>query len=294
MSVSKSSRPFLESPRHPLVQQLRRLMKKPSERREQGRFVIESLRLVEDALRARIPLEALLVQMERAEGGSVDERTGRLIEAAEDAGARVYWCSPRVTGALAQTEHPQGIVAVVAGWKPGLPPLESLTPPVVLVEGVQDPGNVGSLIRVAAASGAGAVVLDASSADLLNPKVIRATAGALFRIPAGRVGPDDGGLVEVARRLRAEGWAVMALDPRRGTEYFEEALTGKVALAVGSEGSGLSQEMAGRCTHFLRIPMAAEVESLNVATAASVVLFEAARQRHRSEPGGSTGNARRL
>ncbi|MBE3597577.1 MAG: RNA methyltransferase [Limnochordaceae bacterium] len=282
MSDSKSSKPFLESPRHPLVQALKQLKEKPAERRRQGRLLIEGRRLIQDALDAGVQVDVILAG-EQAGG---DPATAELLERARSAGSRVYACGPRVIRALADTEHPQGIVAAVAAREPALPAPEQLEPPVVLVDGVQDPGNVGTIVRTAAAAGARAVVLDLHCADLWNPKVVRASAGAVFRVTAVRL-ERPGALEELAGRLRRLGWAIMGLDPRGGRRYFDEALTGRAALVVGSEGWGLSEAMEKQCTHLLRIPLEAGVESLNVATATAIVLFEAARQRARAlENGG--------
>lgn len=278
MSGSRSSKPYLESPRHPIVQELRRLLSKPAERRARGRFVIEGRRLVEDALSAGLHVEALLVAAELAQPETGDPALEALMGRVEAAGGRVYLCGPRVVRAFAETETPQGVVAVASGELPALPSLDRLQPPVVMLDGVQDPGNVGTILRSAAAAGAGAVVLNSGCADLLNPKVIRASAGALFRIPAARLG-EPGALARMAGELRVRGWAVLGLDPHRGRVYYEVPLGGAVALVLGSEARGISPELAQQCTGFLKIALARGVESLNVAAAAAVVLFEAARQR---------------
>lgn len=278
MSASRSSKPYLESPRHPIVQDLRRLLSKPAERRARGRFVIEGRRLIEDARDAGLRVEVLLVAAELADPANGDAAVQALMGRVEGAGGRVYLCGERVVRALSQTETPQGVVAVVSGELPALPASDQLQPPVLMLDGVQDPGNVGTILRSAAAAGAGAVVLDAGCADLLNPKVIRASAGAIFRIPTARL-TESGAMARMAAELRGRGWAVLGLDPHRGRLYYEVPLNGAVALVLGSEARGIAPELAEQCTGFLKISLARGVESLNVAAAAAVVLFEAARQR---------------
>lgn len=281
MSGSSSSRPYLESPRHPLVKELRRLAARPAARRNRSRFVLEGRRLVEDAREAGLRVEVLLVERSLGDPASGDPEVHRLIRRVEAEGGRVYLCGPRVVRALSQTETPPGIVAVAGGELPGLPPPERLRPPVVLLDGVQDPGNVGTIVRSAAAAGAGAVVLGEGCASVDNPKVLRASAGAVFRIPVGRpAGP--GALERLAEELAGRGWAVLGLDPHRGRDYYDVPLAGPVALVLGSEARGIAPELARRCTGFLKIALARGVESLNVAAAAAVVLFEAARQRAQS------------
>lgn len=276
MNGSKSSKRFLESPRHPIVQELRRLLEKPAERRAQGRFVVEGRRIIEDAANAGLRIEVLLVGSRLAE----DSAAQALIDRVEAAGGRVVLCGERIIRALSQTETPQGLIAAVSGWKPHRPEAAHLRPPVLLLDGVQDPGNVGTIIRTAAGAGAGAVVLGEACADLFNPKVIRASAGAVFRVPAVRLA-DASGLLDVAAAIRNRGWALLGLDPHRGRPYYDEALVGDVAFVVGGEARGITEKLAKQCTGFLQIPLAGGVESLNVAASVAVVLFEAARQRAR-------------
>ncbi|HEY8497918.1 MAG TPA: RNA methyltransferase [Limnochordales bacterium] len=261
-----------------MVQEMRRLLARPSRRRARGLWVIEGRRLVEDAGRAGLQVRRLLLAVPRPDPDALDPAVQALADRVEAAGGQVYLCSERVAALLSDTAHPQGVVALVEGDLPPLPPTEELEPPVVLLEGVQDPGNVGTILRSAAAAGAGAVLLDGACADLGHPKTLRTSAGAMFRVPAARLG-EPGGLARVAGALRERGWDVLGLDPHRGRPYYTQALDGPVALVVGGEARGISPELAACCNGFLTIPMARGVESLNVAAATAVVLFEVARQR---------------
>lgn len=280
MTASKSLRPFLESPRHPRVAAVRRLKAKASLRRAAGRFVLEGVRLVRDALEAGAVLEELFVRADLAGDGGSEARdaVAELVDQARSRGAFVAFCGPRAIAALCDTEQPQGVVAVVQA-PPRRPEAWQKTGSLaLLVDGVQDPGNVGSLIRTAAAAGADGVVLGPDSADPFGPKAVRAAAGALFRVSVERVrGPGE--LDDLAARLERATWAVAALVPRGGVAYHRADLLGRLALVVGSEGHGVREALLGRCSLKLTIPMAAGVESLNVAAAAAVVLFEARRQR---------------
>ena len=278
MSDSRSSRPYLESPRHPLVKELRRLLTKPAERRARRQWVVEGPRLIEDALRAGLVVRHLLVARRLAEAQDGDDVTAALIAEVERQGGRVSLCSDRIVSLLADTAHPQGVIALVEGELPALPPPDRLRPPILMLDGVQDPGNVGTILRSAAAAGVGAVVLDAGCADLSHPKVIRASAGAVFRVPAARL-TEPRALPTLARQLRGRGWQVLGLEAHGGVPYHTAALDGPIALVAGSEARGIALELAAECSGMLTIPLAGGVESLNVAAAVAVVLFEAARQR---------------
>ncbi len=164
---------------------------------------------------------------------------------------------------------PQGVMATAR-----IPQLAPLADGDFAVElaGVADPGNAGTIVRTAVAAGAQAVVFSPESVDPWNPKTVRASAGALFRVPLAEAGP--------------KGVRVGA-DPHRGVPYDQADLTGPLTLVVGNEAHGLEQTAAVDC--WVSIPMAPDVESLNVASAAAVICFEIARQR-RTEPSPDTGD----
>jgi TrmH family RNA methyltransferase len=162
-----------------------------------------------------------------------------------------------------------GIAAVIAIPAPGPGPDPALA---VLLEDIQDPGNVGTILRSAAAAGAAAVWLSRGCADPWSPKVLRAAMGAHFRL-AVHPGAD---LVAVAGAFRGR---VVAAQPQAGRSLYDCPLTGPLALVVGNEGAGVSAELLAQADEAVSIPMAPGAESLNAAVAAAVCLFEAVRQR---------------
>ncbi|WP_324670082.1 TrmH family RNA methyltransferase [Geochorda subterranea] len=260
------------------MKELRRLLSRPAERRARRQWVLEGVRLIEDAQRAGLIVRHLVVARRLVEAQDGDGAVAALMAEVEQRGGRVSLCSDGIVSLLADTAHPQGVVALVEGELPALPSPGRLAPPVLMLAGVQDPGNVGTILRSAAAAGVGAVVLDAGCADLSHPKVIRASAGAVFRVPAARL-TEPGALPTLARQLRGRGWQVLGLEAHGGTPYHAVALGGPVALVAGSEARGIAPDLAAECSGFLTIPLARGIESLNVAAAVAVVLFEAARQR---------------
>ena len=176
--------------------------------------------------------------------------------------------APGVLERVATTDAPQPLLAVVRYRSAG-PEILAGAGFVVAAVGLADPGNLGTILRTAEAAGADAVVLTADTVDATNPKVVRASAGALFLVPV----VDH---VELGE-LRAAGLRVLGTSAASGTAYFEADLTGRVALAVGNEAHGLPADAP--VDGWLTIPHAGRAESLNAAMAAAVVCFEAARQR---------------
>ena len=149
--------------------------------------------------------------------------------------------------------------------------------PLLILENVQDPGNIGTLFRTAEAAGAGGVIVSGDCADPYSPKVLRATMGAVFRLPF--VISED--LPATLRKLQAAGTAVYAAHLKGEDLYTEAAFPEKCAFLLGNEGNGLSEEISALADRKIRIPMEGKTESLNVAVAGALLLYEARRQRQR-------------
>ena len=169
---------------------------------------------------------------------------------------------------VATTQTPQPLLAVVR-YRPAAAEVLRGAGFVLVAAGLSDPGNLGTVLRTAEAAGADAVVLTPDTVDVTNPKVVRASAGALFQVPV--VDP-----LELAE-LRGFGLRAIGTSSRRGDAYTDVDLTGRVAIVVGNEAHGLSDDAA--IDEWITVPHAGRAESLNVAMAAAVVCFEAARQR---------------
>jgi TrmH family RNA methyltransferase len=195
-----------------------------------------------------------------------------LVEAAHDAGAAVVALASGVMESVADAVTPQPICAVVPFVDS---PLDALTDDgvVVVAVDVRDPGNAGTLIRAAAAAGARGVVLCAGCVELTNPKTVRSTAGAIFRVPVVTSVAVD----EVLTVLGRSGRLRLAAVAESGDDYTTLDLTGPVAFVVGNEAHGLPDTLAG-VDRYVTIPMIGPMESLNVGVATAVLCFEAARQ----------------
>ncbi|HVV38040.1 MAG TPA: RNA methyltransferase [Acidimicrobiales bacterium] len=245
------------------MQRLRRLLHKRSARQADGVFVAEGATLVREALASgRVP-ESLFY----APGADP-----ALVRDAAAAGAAVHALADGVIEAVADAVTPQPVCAVLAALDT---PIDALADDgvVVVAVDVRDPGNAGTLIRSAAAAGARGVVLCDGCVELYNPKTVRATAGALFRLPV----VTSVSVNEALSSLGAAGRRRLAAVATGGDDYATVDLTGPVAFVVGNEAHGLPATLPG-IDAAITIPMPGSTESLNVGVATAVLCFEAARQ----------------
>jgi TrmH family RNA methyltransferase len=190
--------------------------------------------------------------------------------------------SDQVLAAMSPVQHPSGVVAIAkarpADVRVVLSTVSDL-PLVLVLAGLQDPGNVGAIVRAAAGFGASGIVAIEGSANPFSWKALRGAMGGTFRIPVAARGT----LAEMIAAARRENVRIVAAVPRGGTPLPDLDLRQPTAIVLGSEGSGISQAVMATVQQTLSIPMRAPVESLNVAIAAAVILYEASRQR-RSPP----------
>jgi RNA methyltransferase, TrmH family len=229
-------------------------------------FLLEGEKVILDALAARVPLNDVFVGESAATRPSIED-------AATSAGITPQVVSESVIRVLSETTTPQGCVAVA---RMPLRSLDEVGGDLVLVLAeVRDPGNAGTLVRSAVAAGAGFVVFSSGSVDPFGPKTVRASAGALFRTGIVR-GVDLG---DALQRLKDVGFASLAGDPHSRRTIEEVALDRPVAVVVGNEAWGVPEAAAALVTEFVGIPMPGPVESLNVAVAGSLLLFECIRKR---------------
>jgi len=265
-----SLEPAILSVANPRVKGWAKLSERKHRERE-GRFRIEGVHLVAEALKAGWPLENVVFE----EGAGVPRELQQWAEAA--GGPPWTPVSPDVIAKCSDTQSPQPIFAVARKRELALDVLWEAAPggPVVALDGVQDPGNVGTIVRSAAAGGAAAVVLGRGTADLYNAKTLRATMGAVFRVPVL-----EADLTELLPAARERGAAVIGTSLQATRNCYECDLAGpRTWLVFGNEGSGLSPAVEALVDRSVLIPMSGQAESLNVAMAATVLLFEAQRQR---------------
>lgn len=210
----------------------------------------------------------------------VSEEPSDVVRAAASAGARVHEVSEQVLKAVSDAATPQGVVAVVELRDAGLDDLELDAGLILVLSQIRDPGNAGTLIRSAAASGCGGIVFSNASVDPFAPKTLRAAAGSVFRAPL--ITKVD--LADAVDHLRSAGYALVGADARSDRSLYDLDLIRPSAIVLGNESWGLADVDARGLDEVAGIPMPGSIESLNVGVAGSLFLFEAARQRLASRP----------
>ncbi|MET2012294.1 RNA methyltransferase [Microbacterium chocolatum] len=259
---------MLENPRSPRVRAVAKLTKRPA-RAETGLFLLEGPQAAREALTHRPD-----IMVELFATPSAMERHADIREAAVAAGLEVVFATESVVDAMADTVTPQGIVAVARQAPTSVRDIFAGEPRLVAIcEEVRDPGNLGTIIRAADAAGADAVVLTGRTVDPYNPKVVRSTTGSLFHLPVA-VGVD---LADAVARARAAGVRVIAADVGGGDFLgSRDLLAEPTAWLFGNEARGLEDDALALADLSLRLPIYGSAESLNLATAASVCLYETA------------------
>ena len=266
----------IEGKHNPLVKEMRQAFAH-SERTEDGYCAIEGLRIVEEAIRSGLRFKAAFFKE------SAQNLADRLLP---QIGANVdtSLLPDRLFDAAVPSESPQGVAALVRLKEFSLDDLlERLQiGPLLAVVGLQDPGNLGTILRSAEAFGSAGLILGDGTVSPFNSKVIRASAGSVFRLPVV-VAKAAGGMEAVAAKLRANGLRLMATSSHKGVPLDRAKLTVASAIFIGSEGSGLPKGLIAQMDETIAIPHNQQVESLNAGVAGSIVLYEAARQRRAGE-----------
>jgi TrmH family RNA methyltransferase len=258
---------LVTSPQNALLKRLRRAFSR-GEPTEDGFIAIESVRMVEEAIRSGLRFKAVFFS------ASAEAQASRLLP---QIGAQVETLAvpDDVFSGAAATETPQGVAALVKLKETTLESLlATALPLLVAVAGVQDPGNLGTILRSAEAFGASGVMLGEGTVSPFNPKVVRASAGSLFRLAVVRVALDN-----ILPELRACGLRLVATSSHTGVPLHKASLSDPLVLFLGNEGAGLSRDLLGRMDEIVAIPHSPRVESLNAGVAASIVLYEISRQK---------------
>jgi TrmH family RNA methyltransferase len=260
----------ITSLQNPRVKQLVRLRER-HERDDTGLFLVEGYREVRRALEKSIRLREVYFCPDWFLG----ENERPLLEQARQAGAQLFELSKEAFAKVSYRDRPDGLLAVAPQWKRGLGDLAlSPNPFLLVVESIEKPGNLGTILRSADAAGVDAVIVCDAVTDIFNPNVVRSSTGVLFNVPV--VVSDS---TAVHGWLREKGIRIVATTPDTPHLYTQTDLRGPLAVVMGSEQYGLSQFWLKEAHALVRIPMAGQADSLNVAMATIITLFEAVRQR---------------
>jgi len=260
----------IEGKHNALVKELRQAFAR-GELTASGECAVEGIRITEEAIRSGLKFRAVFFS-ESAQGQAarILPQIGSHVE--------TLLLPDRLFASVVPSETPQGVAALVQVKKFGLEEILDTrsTGPLLVIAGVQDPGNLGTILRSAEAFGAKGVLLGEGTVSAHNGKAVRASAGSVFRTMTAKIQTSD-----AIAQIRTQGSRLLATSSHKGASVAAADLSGPVAIFIGNEGSGLDKKLLAQMDELIMIPHSQRVESLNAGIAASIILYEAARQRTR-------------
>lgn len=266
---------------NPRVKHVKKLNRKAKSRRQEKLFVAEGERIISETpfslLRELYVCDTYQKQeaVNRAHS-RMQEKLEAVMEKAKEKGI-LEVVTEDVFAEMSDTEHPQGVLAVIEQPSYQLKDLMTDAPLIMILEDIQDPGNLGTIFRTAEGAGVSGIIMSRGTVDLFSPKVVRSTMGSIYRMPF-LVAED---LPEMIRSIKGEGVRLYAAH-LEGKKYHDGFVyTGPSGFMIGNEGNGLSRELTDYADDLLRIPMGGQLESLNAAMAAGILMYEANRQRRK-------------
>ncbi|KXG42908.1 hypothetical protein U473_01855 [Tepidibacillus decaturensis] len=265
---SEKKMEVIQSTNNPRIKTWYQLKSKKG-RQEQGLYIIEGIKLIEEAIDAKQEIEALIFD----QGKDLPESLALHLEK-YDLSIPIVSVSTPVIEKLSDTETPQGVLAILKKKNIEIEKLlENQFSFYLLIDQIQDPGNLGTIIRSADAAGVQGIILGNSTVELYNSKVIRSAMGSIFHLS---IVQDE--LDQIIPKLQKNGVKVIGTSPYASKTYFEVDLTQKVAIIVGNEAKGLSDSRKQQVDEMIKIPLVGKAESLNVAMATTLILYERVRQ----------------
>ena len=260
------------------VKQVVQWQTKAKERRKDHVFLAEGIRMCEEAPVKNVREVYLTEELEQKIRQNAQNGDTAFWDKLQQTGYETV--SPEVFAKMADTQTPQGILTVLEQPVYDLTQLlEQPDPLFLMLENLQDPGNLGTILRTAEGAGVTGILMDRECVDIYNPKTIRSTMGSVYRMPFVYVEDLGKGIQD----LKDKGITTYAAHLEGKHSYDEENLTNPCAFLIGNEGNGLRREIADMADCYIKIPMLGQVESLNAAIASSVLMFEAARQRRKAD-----------
>ncbi len=257
---------MITSVSNPQVKNLQQLAQKAKVRNEQGVFLAEGIKMFQEAPKDKIQNVYISKSLYEEKGQAFLD------------GTEAQVLDDRVFASVSGTKTPQGILCVVKMFQYRIEDILKKDEPLLLIlENLQDPGNLGTILRTAEGAGVDAVLLSRGCVDIYNPKTIRSTMGSVYRLPFAYT--DD--LTGMLSLLKERGIHIYAAHLKGRRYYDEEDYRHSCAFLIGNEGNGLSEHISACADTLIRIPMAGQVESLNAAVSASILAYEAFRQRRR-------------
>lgn len=263
---------------NPQIKYIKSLQNKPSLRKKEGLFVVEGLKIFMETptnlIKSVYISDNMLEDLSKGKGFTEDIRKKALLKLENISYTKI---SDDISKSISDTVTPQGIFVIIKNFKYDLKDIikKNKAQTFLVLEEIKDPGNMGTIIRTAEGAGISAIIMNSKCVDVFNPKVTRATMGSIFRVPF---------IIEETLnnsiKLLKENGVVTYAAHLSGSEYFdEENLKGSVAIFIGNEAKGLSDEVTKMADRLIKIPMEGELESLNAGIAAGILMYEAKRKR---------------
>ncbi|WP_110461221.1 TrmH family RNA methyltransferase [Ruminiclostridium sufflavum] len=261
---------YIQSSRNSTIKEIKALHLKKN-REAEGLYFVEGIRFVKDAVDNGQEIVKVIMsdKLESLNGGK------ELIDRVAAVGADCFVVNEKVFKEISDTQTPQGIMAVLKKREFKLNNVIEQGSAIVILDSLQDPGNVGTIIRTSDAANISAVFMTKGCVDLFSPKVLRSTMGSVFHIPIF----EGQNIKEIAGQLKKAGYRIIASHLSGKNNYYEENLSGKIVLVIGNEANGISDETAELSDSLVKIPMPGRAESLNAAVAASIMIYETVRQK---------------
>ncbi|MGE4282508.1 MAG: 23S rRNA (guanosine(2251)-2'-O)-methyltransferase RlmB [Clostridia bacterium] len=243
-------------------------------REKNNEFIIEGVRLIKDAIDSSVDFKMIVINDSFLE----EKQSKHILERLLDHNISVFKFSNQMFQEVSHTETPQGILGVVSIKTFYIDHITGSTncPFYIFCDNVQDPGNMGTIIRTADAAGADAVILSKGCVDVYNPKTVRSTMGSLFHLPVIKVE----NTAQVLSSLKHKGISIISGHLSSDICHFEVNMKKGIMIVVGNEANGISEEVINLSDYFVKIPISGKAESLNVAIASAILMYEAVRQRN--------------
>ncbi len=263
----------ISSYQHHLIKRIRQLYQRKY-REKYRQYLIEGIRIVDDALQGGAKIEYILFcdALFRTESGK------KLFQTLSEKNLKIYRIPDKLFRDISDTHTPQGIMAILSYQEFDYQDIIDKSQGfLILLDRIQDPGNLGTIIRAADAAGADAVLMSKGCVDLYNLKAIRATMGSGFHFP---VLQDIGNTQEIICHLKENGFKIISTDLNARQYYYQIDYHGKIVIVIGNEANGILPEVRKYSDSVVKIPILGKAESLNASIAASIVMYEAVKQRH--------------
>ena len=245
-------------------------LKQKKFRDERGEYLIEGIRFVDEAIKANAEIKSFFFseRLENANGGA------ELLERITASNCAIYELSDHLMDGICDTENSQGVVAILSIKKCRPEDFIPLSKKLLILESIQDPGNLGTIIRTADAAGFDGVIALSGCVDIYNPKVLRATMGSVFHIQIA----DHADMAETISLIKSSGLKTFAAHLKGEKSIYEADMSAGGVILIGNEANGLSEELASQADELVKIPMPGKAESLNASIASALFMYEMVRQ----------------